>query len=194
MLGLAGGVWMAGCVYGLLTVPVRSAEQCIFYPDADALTRQLLILEFVLAAALALAIVATERARQPSDPTDAPGFRPFLRPVRSVGIVWLLFGLIALQDTGIAPFLGYIDDRMLPETRMLALLAMWAATIAFGAAAVVHTLVVAGADLRARSKQVVPVRLRQASPALMTGLFIGIALTVPVCWFDWNNPTMMCIV
>ncbi|MFJ9365852.1 hypothetical protein ACIRRA_15745 [Nocardia sp. NPDC101769] len=181
---------MVGCVYGLFTVPARVEAQCTFYPHADAATRRLLVLELVLAAALALAVVVTERPRQQGDLAEDPGSLPILRPLRSVGIVWSSFGLIALQDTGIAPFLGYIRYDDLPQTRMYALYAMWAATIALGTAAVVHTLVVAGVDLRGRSKHVVPVRHWQASLALMVGVFIGIALAVPVCVYAWSHPSL----
>ncbi|MFJ4657447.1 hypothetical protein ACIP5Y_39800 [Nocardia sp. NPDC088792] len=147
-----------------------------------------MILELVVAAALTVAVVVTEGARRRGDLAAESGLRRVLRPLWPLVIMWSLFWLLALQDTGIAPFLGYVPAGDLPDTRMCALLAMWAATLAFGAAAMVHTLVVAGSHLRVQSKHVVPVRYRKSTWALMIGVLIGIALAVPVCVLDWNNP------
>ncbi|MFE3756796.1 hypothetical protein ACFXO9_21050 [Nocardia tengchongensis] len=186
-LGLAAGMWLVGCIYGLFTVPIRSGWQCSSYPYAGDATRQLLILELVLAAALALAVWVTEHARRPSDLAVETGSLWISRPLWSVGIVWSLFGLIALQDTGIAPFLGYIPIDYLPQARGWALVVMWAATIVFGVAAVAHTVVVA-VENRSRLKYVASTRGRRPARALIVGALIGIGLAVPMCVTDWNNP------
>lgn len=187
LLGLAAGIWLVGCTYGLFTAPVDADWPCGSHPYAGETTTRLLILEIVFAVALALAVSITERARRLTDPAEEAAAQPISRTLWSAVIVWSLFGLIALQITGIAPFLGYIPITDLPQAQKCALLLICAATITFGAAAVAHTVSVAG-DNPSRSSHATPMRRQQPVRALIIGVLIGIGLAVPVCVSNWNNP------
>ncbi|UGT43635.1 hypothetical protein LTV02_09730 [Nocardia yamanashiensis] len=183
-LGLAAGLWLVGCIYGFLATPVHPVWPCSSDRYAGEATR-LLVLELVIAATLVVAVSATERVR-PGEAAECIGAQRISRPLWSLGILWSLFVLIALQVTGIAPFLGYIPILDLSEAQEAALLLMWAATIALGAAAVAHTLAVG--EYLTRPRHVVSASRPHPAPALIFGVVIGIALAVPVCVSNWTNP------
>lgn len=132
--------------------------------------------------------MVTERAERSSVRAESAGVRRIAWTPLSVVLVWLLFGLLALQETGIAPFMQYISLGDFPQTKGVALLAMWTATIAAGAAAVVHTLVVTGGDSSARRELAVSVRRRTVPWAMMIGALIGITAAAAMCVNDWSNP------
>lgn len=185
-LGLAGGIWAVGGIYGLFTRPVPLGAMGTYYPDAGPATHRLLTLEFLVATALFVTLVVTERAERPNIHLVSPGARRIGR--RPASAVWLMFGLLALQETGVAPFMPYIAVGDFPQTKSVALLAMWSATLALGAAAAVHTLTVVGSAATARPEPTVSPNRRKVPWALMIGAVVGITAAVPYCIFNWSEP------
>ncbi|MEU0540435.1 hypothetical protein ABZ319_11225 [Nocardia sp. NPDC005978] len=109
-------------------------------------------------------------------------------------VLWLLFGALVLQHTGIATFTPYLDvDRIPPVAEGLAVGAVWTATAALGAGALVHTAGVAW--MQNRSGPVDPVSRSSGKRAssLLAGAVMGMAVTGAVCAYAWHSPAF-CIV
>ncbi|WP_405497003.1 hypothetical protein [Nocardia sp. NBC_00511] len=157
-----------------------------YYPDAGPATHRLLTLEFLVGTALVVALVVTERAERPNSRLESAGVRR--NGWRPASAVWLMFGLLALQETGVAPFIPYIAWNDFPQTKFVALLAMWAATLALGAAAAVHSLTVVGGIASARPDLSVSPNRRKMPWALIIGAVVGITAAVPYCIFNWSEP------
>ncbi|MGX1810290.1 hypothetical protein ACWIGI_31635 [Nocardia sp. NPDC055321] len=143
-----------------------------------------------MGSALVLSVIATEA--DVSRPDRAGSLVGRVRGgLGSAGVVWLLFGVLVLQHTGIATFTHHLDvNRIPPMTEGFAVLTLWGATGALGAGALLHIAAV----LRTRPRvDSAPAVQENRARSVIVGAVVGIVVTAALCAYAWSVPTF-CVV
>lgn len=179
---------VAGVGVGLLPFPDLSP--CWSAPTGSAFERSLLIVGAAVGSALVLSVIATEADAPRPGRAGSPVGR-VRGGLGSVGVVWLLFGVLVLQHKGIATFTHHLDvNRIPPMTEGFAVLTLWGATGALGVGAVIHTVAVVRTRPHVDSA---PAAGENRARSVVFGAAVGVVVTVALCAYVWSVPTF-CVV